>query len=124
MNERVFINDAIINGCIERLVLKAMEEIPKMPKESWEIENYRVSENVCMGGCSYVFSLKCSPPLKKDTYKAMMVRCEVYQPSKCLALTVPIMEKPVSEVLSSLQDDTVKLEIKKSFEYLMEEMLL
>ena len=122
LNQHDIKGNAITNGFIERLVLKAMEEIPKIPKESWKIEHYRVSENVRMGGNSYVFSLNCSPPLKEDSNKAMMVRCEVSQPSKCLALTVPIMEKTISEVLLSLQDDAVKLELKKSFEYLMEEM--
>lgn len=123
MHERDFINDAIINGYIESLVLKAMDEIPNIPKDSWEIDNYRFSEKVFILGCYYAFSLNCSPPKREETHKAMMVRCEVYQPSKCLALTVPLMEKPVSEVLLSLKDDIVKLEIKKSFEYLIEDML-
>ena len=107
-----------IRECVDHIANKAINGLPDIPAETWRIEYFYFSENIDLNGHNYVLSLKCSPPLKEDIRKTIMVRCEIALPDNGVALTIPVIDDFLPKIIEALHEEPFKQEMISSFKAL------
>lgn len=94
-----------IKVCIKKLVESAKMKVPKLPKETWNIEHHYISELFDKSNEQFVFAFKCNPALKEKGMKKMMVCCVIYAPSKGIEMEKPIMYEPAETVIDTIDSE-------------------
>ena len=107
--------------CVDSLIVKAKEEIPKLPTETWKSENFYVSEAVSLDDKYYVMSLIISPPTKDESLicKKWMIKCEISFLSEHRALERPYVYDFADIILKDFEQPETRLKIVKEFENIL-----
>lgn len=111
-----------IRKCVLKLAGEAKVKIPDFPKETQNVENHCISEKFEINGEKFIFSFKCSPALKKDEVKKMMVSCAVRSPVKCVTMEIPVMYESVDTIVRSIDSEEIINKSIKHFEVLLHDV--
>jgi hypothetical protein len=110
-----------IRECVLRLIESTKAQIPELPKETWGIDHHYISEAFEQDGEQFIFALRCTPPLKKDEMKKMMLSCVVCFPANGIETERPIMYEYVDTLLATIDSEEIIAKITKDFEALIQD---
>lgn len=105
-----------IRDCVLRLIESTKAKIPELPKETWGVDHHYISEEFEQDGEQFIFALRCTPPLKKDEMKKMMLSCVVCFPANGIETERPIMYEYVDTLLATIDSEEIIAKITKDFD--------
>lgn len=112
---RIEIDINRINKVVEIIINKAKDEIPLMPSETAKIEHFNIEEVLYFNEKPFVLSLSCSPPLFEDTYKAMLICCEVTVPALDIDVEIPVLNEKTEDLLKTIESEPIKNKLVNTF---------
>lgn len=111
---------------VEKLIQKAMNEIPRMPIRTAGIEHHYVEVPTTFY-CHDLFILfDCNPPNDEDSpnLNKMMVSCVIAKPKLRLTVERPLIYDTVPFILEKLKEDAFREQIKETFIQILDDEAL
>lgn len=112
----------LIRKCVLKLAREAKVKIPDFPIETWNVEHHYVSEQFETNGEQFTFSFKCSPALKEEKVKKMMINCAVCSPSKGVEMEIPVMYESADTIVSTIDSEEIVNKCIKCFDELLHDI--